>query len=67
MPGARAVPFIDDITIILPSEHSLDMVAITKFTKWLQERLGVEDISLSRRKSQALLENGVGPDLLTEE
>ena len=63
MPGARAVPFIDDITIILPSEHSLDMVAVTKFAKWLQERLGVEDIS----KSQALLANGVGPDLLTEE
>ena len=61
------VPFIDDITIILPPEHSLDMAAIGKFTEWLQERLGVEAISLNRRKSQTLPENGVGPDLLTEE
>ena len=67
MPGARAVPFIDDITIILPSKHSLDMAAIGKFMEWLQERLGVEDIYLSRRKSQALLANGVGPDHQTEE
>ena len=43
------------------------MVAIGKFTEWLQERLGVEGISLNRRKSQILLANGVGPDHLTEE
>ena len=67
MPGARSVPFIDGITIILPPEHSLDMAAIGKFTEWLQERLGVEGISLNRSKSQTLLANGVGPDHLTEE
>ena len=36
-------------------------------TQWLQERLGVEGISLKRRKSQALLADGVGPEQLTEE
>ena len=30
VPGARAVSFIDDITIILPPELSLDMAAIEK-------------------------------------
>ena len=67
MPGARSVPFIDDTTIILLPEHSLDMAAIGKFTEWLQVRLGVEGISLNRSKSQTLLANGVGPDHLTEE
>ena len=67
VPGARAVSFIDDITVILPPELSLDMAAIRKFTEWLQERLGVEGISLNRRKSQALLADGVGPEQLTEE
>ena len=67
MPGARAVPFIDDITVILPPELFLDMAAIGKVTEWLQERLGVEGISLNRRKSQALLADGVGPEQLTEE
>ena len=67
MPGAGAVSFIDDITVILPPEFSLDMAAIGKVTKWLQERLGVEGISLNRRKSQALLADGVGPEQLTEE
>ena len=67
VPGARSVPFIDDITIILPPEHSLDMAAIGIFTEWLQERLGVEGISLNRSKSQTLLANGVGTDHLTEE
>ena len=67
MPGARAVSFIDDITVILPPELSLDMAAIGKVTEWLQERLGVEGISLNRRKSQALLADGVGPEQLTEE
>ena len=61
VPGARAVSFIDDITVILPPELSLDMVAIEKVTEWLQERRGVEGISLKRRKSQALLADGVGP------
>ena len=65
--GARAVSFIDDITVILPPELSLDMAAIGKVTAWLQERLGVEGISLNRRKSQALLADGVGPEQLTEE
>ena len=43
------------------------MAAIGKVTEWLQERLGVEGISLNRRKSQALLADGVGPEQLTEE
>ena len=58
---------MDDITVILPPELSFDMVTIGKVTEWLQERLGVEGISLNRRKSQALLTDGVGPDQLTEE
>ena len=40
VPGARAVSFIDDITVILPPEFSLDIAAIGKVTEWLQERLG---------------------------
>ena len=67
VPGARAVSFIDDITVILPPELSLDMAAIGKVTEWLQERLGVEGIPLNRRKPQALLADGVGPEQLTEE
>ena len=55
MPGARAVSFIDDITVILPPELSLDTTSIGKVTEWLEERLGVEGILLNRRKSQALL------------
>ena len=65
--GARVVSFIDDITIILPPELSLDMTAIGKVTECLQKRLGVEGISLNRRKSQALLADKVGPEHLTEE
>ena len=67
VPGARAVSFIDDITVSLPPERSLDVAAIGKVTEWLQERLGIEGISLNRRKSQALLADGVGPEQLTEE
>ena len=67
VPGARAISFIDDITVILPPELSLDMTSIGKVTEWLQERLGVEGISLNRRKSQALLADGAGPEQLTEE
>ena len=67
VPGARAVSVIDDITAILPPELALDMAAIGKVTEWLQERLGVEDISLNRRKLQALLADGVGPEQLAEE
>ena len=67
VPRARADSFIDDITVILPSELSLDMATIDKVTRWLQERLGVEGISLNRRKSQALLADGVGPEQLAEE
>ena len=67
MPGARAVSFIDDITVVLPPELSLDMVAIGKVREWLQERLGVEGISLNQRKSQALLADGVWPEHLAEE
>ena len=66
VPGAKVVSFIDDITIILPPELSLDTAAIAAVTEWLQERLGKEGISLNRRKSQALLAGGVGPDHLTE-
>ena len=65
VPGARAVSFIDDITVILPPELSLDLAAIGKVTEWLQERLGVEGISLNRKRSQALLADGVGPEQLT--
>ena len=54
-------------TLILPPERSLDVAAIGKVTEWLQERLGIEGISLNRRKSQALLADGVGPEQLTEE
>ena len=43
------------------------MAAIGKVTEWLQERLGVEDISLKERNSQALLADGVGPEQMTEE
>ena len=43
--GARAVSFIDDITVILPPELSLDTAAIGEVTEWLQERLGVDGIS----------------------
>ena len=44
------------------------MAAIgNKVTEWLQGRLGVEGISLNRRKSQALLADGVGTEQLTEE
>ena len=51
LPGARAVSFTDNITVILPPELSPDMVAIAKATKRLNERMGVERISLNRRKS----------------
>ena len=67
VPVARALSFIGDITVILPPELSLDMAATRKVTEWLQERLGVEGISLNRRKSQALLADGVGPEHPTEE
>ena len=33
VPEARAVSFIDDITVILPPEFSLDMAAIGKVTE----------------------------------
>ena len=62
VPEARAVSFIDDITFILPRELPLDIVATWNVTEWLQERLGVEGISLNRRKSHALLADGVGPE-----
>ena len=67
VPGAKAVSFIDDITVILPPELSLDMSAIATVTEWLQERLGVEGTSLNRKKSQALLVNRVTAEDLTEE
>ena len=43
------------------------MAAIATFTEWLQERLGIEDISLNNRKTQTLRVNEVGPEHLTEE
>ena len=43
------------------------VAAIGKVTEWLQECLGVEGIPLNRRKPQALLADGVGPEQLTEE
>ena len=43
------------------------MAPVEKVTEWLQERLGAESISLNRRKLEALLEDGVGPEHLTEE
>ena len=67
VPGARAASFIDDITVILPPELSLDMAATGKVTEWLQERLGVKGISPNRRKSQVLLADGVGPQLMEEQ
>ena len=47
VPGARAVPFIDDITVILPPELSLDMAAIGKVTKWLHERVAMDITGLT--------------------
>ena len=67
MSGARAVSFMGNIAVILPLEFSLDVAAVSKVTEWLQEGLGVEGISLNRRKSQTLLAVGVGPEHLTEE
>ena len=67
VPGAKAVSFIDDITIILPPELSLDKAAVVKVPEWLQGRRGVEDISLNRRKLKARLKDGVGPGHLKEE
>ena len=61
------VSFIDDIPVILPPKLYLDMATIGEITEWLQKRLGEEGISLNRRKSQALLADGVGPEQLTEE
>ena len=43
------------------------MAAMWIVTEWLQESLGVEGISLNRRKSQALLANRVELEQLTEE
>ena len=40
--------------------------AIGNVTEWLQKRLGAEDISLNRRKSQALLADGVGSEYMTK-
>ena len=51
VPGARAVSFIDEITVILAPKLSFDVTAIGKVTEWLQERLGEEGISLNRRSS----------------
>ena len=66
VPGARAVWFIDDITVILPPELSLDMTPLGKVTEWLQKRLGVESTTLNRRKPQALLAEGVASKHMTE-
>ena len=43
------------------------MAAIGTVTECLQERLGVESISLNRKKLQALLPNRVLPNDLTDE
>ena len=43
------------------------MAAIGTVTDWLQKRLRVEGISFNWKKSQALLANGVLPDVLTDE
>ena len=67
VPGARAVSFIDDITVILPPALFLDMAAMGKVTEWLQERLRVEGISLNQRESQALLAYKIGPEQLEDE
>ena len=48
VPGVRTISLID-ITVILPPELCLDMADIGKVTEWLQERLGVEGITLNRR------------------
>ena len=67
VPGVRTVSLIDITVVILPPELSLDMADIRKVTEWLQERLGAEGISLNRRKPQALLADGLGPEQITEE
>ena len=53
--GARAMAFIDDITVILPPESARDMSAICKVTAWFEDRLAVLGIKLNRGKSKALL------------
>ena len=40
VPGARVVSFIDDITVILPPERSLDMEAIGTVTEWASREAG---------------------------
>ena len=67
MPGVKTVSIVNDITVISPPELSFDIAVIGKVPELLQERLGVEDISLNRKKSQAPLANGVGSEYLTEE
>ena len=67
VPGARAVSFVDDVTVILPPELSFNMAAIGKVAEWLQERLRVESISLNQRKSQTLRADRVWSEHLTEE
>ena len=65
VPGARALAFIDDITVILPPARAHDTSAIAAVTSWLQERLALEGVQLNRSKSQALLAGGVSLDDLT--
>ena len=54
MQGAGAVLLVDTIKVIRPPELSLNMTSISTFIEWLQERLGIEHISLNKRKLQAL-------------
>lgn len=50
IPGERVVSFIGVINIIVPPELSLNRSAIGMVTEWLEEGLGVEDISFNRKK-----------------
>ena len=67
MPERRSISFITNITVNLPPMLSIYIAAIVKVDKWLQERLGVESVALSRNKPQDLLADGVGPEHLTED
>ena len=67
MPEGRSISFINNITVNLPPMLAIYIAAIVKVDKWLQERLGVESVALSRNKPQDLLADGVGPEHLTED
>ena len=67
VPENRALSFIDDRMAILSPNHFLNVAAIATVTESLHKHSGVKDISLNRRKLQALLANWVEPEHFTEQ